>query len=96
MSDAEPNTTIVPSVGLPPTVAAYFLARLGQSTAMTSYDADPEFHIHTVCGAQCARAIDAAAVLIYHVRAAFGNDRPDIIETVRDTAAEIVCVYTFG
>lgn len=85
-----------------PTVAAYFAARLGDEL-QTGSEQQPEFehspyhpsfHIDTGCGLSCRDAIDSAANLIRHQRAAFGDETA--IELIVETCRQIVLCYVYG
>jgi hypothetical protein len=92
----------------PPTVAAYFLARFGEhletwDESDPEHQADPahaEFSVETRCGEDCRMAIDAAVTLIDHIKAAFGDDRPDLVAAIVDAAPKtvrgVVLCYVYG
>lgn len=90
----------------PPTVDEYFKLHFGVGLDLDDEaraepipvhsPAHPEFTIETGCGVDCKRAIDAAVALVAHVRAAYGEDRPDLIRAIRMTCNEVVCCYVYG
>lgn len=89
----------------PPSVAAYFAARLGRPLAdpqtpkrgappsFSPYH--PHFHIETGCGVKCKAAIDACAAFVEHVREAFGPDSDDEFKAVEICASVVLC-YVYG
>lgn len=85
-----------------PTVAAYFAARLGDELE-TEREQEPDkeyspyhplFHIETGCGLSCRDAIDSAANLIRHQKAAFDDD--ETVATIVDACRQIVRCYVYG
>lgn len=88
----------------PPTVAAYFEAKLGREFELPEgYDAKhvsspthPDFHIETGCGVECKAAIDAAAGLQAHVRKAYGEHRPEMLIEIAMLTNEVVNCYVYG
>lgn len=84
----------------PPSIAVYFKAQLGKPLLTRhhgkSYDPDhPAFHIHTTCGADCRKAIDAARDLLEHSRKANG-EREQVTDTIIALTIEIVMTYVYG
>lgn len=97
-----------------PTVAEYFRERLGRTLVDSQHGmntpGDPCcFGIDSECGRSCAQAIDAAARLIEHVKAASGSDAMlgrirartahygiSSVEAIRLATEETVLVYVYG
>jgi hypothetical protein len=92
----------------PPTVAAYFFAKFGEHLETNAESdpghpaspAHPEFTIETGCGEDCRMAIDAAVALIDHIKTAFGEERPDLVAAIVDSAPKsvrgVVRCYVYG
>ena len=77
-------------------VHAYWKARFGE------YPSDGtlrELPVQSGCGVPCVAAIDAAALLVAHIRSAIGETRDDdndYIRCVQDMALQVVRVYWHG
>lgn len=88
----------------PPTVAQYFADQLGGPLILASGDdgtqewspAHVDFHIGTGCGVDCVATIQAAAAFIAQIRATFGDDEPELIESVRAACDRVVCCMVYG
>jgi hypothetical protein len=83
----------------PMSVERYFRAQLGENCCRDEADRawlDRSIPVDSPCGADCKAAIDAAAALLTHVRAGFGNDRPNLAGAVIEAARQVVIVYAFG
>ena len=52
--------------------------------------------LDSTCGDGCKAAIDAASVFVYHVRQAYGDDRPDLIIDIAKAAAATVQCFICG
>lgn len=101
--------TVAPSVKLgnpqaAPSVAAYFLDRLG-TTLIDAQALATRMSIATECGRSCAGAIDAAAALLAHVHAAYGDPvrtpaaHPKArthTDAVVDACGNVVRCYIYG
>jgi hypothetical protein len=89
----------------PPSVAAYFAAKLGRPLvdpqSRTAHDRkqpwspfSPEFHIETGCGADCRAAIDMAAAFAALVRDSTA-DADDLAKLIEICESTVLC-YVYG
>jgi hypothetical protein len=110
MPKRKPIPSAQPSPALPPTVAAYFLEKLGAALeakpepGQPYSPSHPDFNIESGCGEDCKAAIDAAAGMLSRNRIAFGPiegspEHPrgaEIREEIVDAARDIVLCYVYG
>lgn len=52
--------------------------------------------LDSTCGDDCRAAIDAGFLLQYHVRQAYGDDRPELIYPIAYAVAEACSVFIRG
>lgn len=80
-----------------PHVAWYFREKIGRPLADT--DSPPrvgeDIPIDSPCGQDCVKAIDAARLLLDHVRAVFGTGYIEYVHVV-DSVREVCLVYICG
>lgn len=92
-----------------PTVAAYFLSKLGAELENPAEPdqpyspSHPDFHIETGCGVECRAAIDAAAEILQHLSNAYGEPGnrmhpkgPPLRASVVEATRNIVLCYVYG
>lgn len=80
------------------TVRDYFEAAFPGHVYEAERDAEDlsSMPLNSPCGADCRKAIDAANALAEHVRAAFGQHRPQRIRAIADAAVDVCGCYICG
>jgi hypothetical protein len=69
---------------------------LGCHSDQSVRDALSSMPLDSTCGDDCKAAIDAGAVLQYHVRRGYGDDRPELIYPIAQAVADTCCVFICG
>lgn len=69
---------------------------LGCHADQSQRDGLSSMSLDSNCGDDCKAAIDAAALLQYHVRRGYGDDRPELIYPIAQAAVETCLVFIFG